>query len=243
MLRRSSVMFEAIEPGTDFVDAIDRALSACKIMLVLIGPRWLVVTDPRKQRRLDNPNDWIRLETSKALKRKIRVIPVLVEGASPPAEEDLPEDLKPLARREAHELSDRRWDYDARQLAAAIERVLGVQRKSSLGQNDKNAVVAKHQGSSKVVKTLAWVGGVFLLLLVLSAMFQQQSGPPMPIQPIAPVATGFNSGAPTSACGCWGFVNAGVTRPNPLCASGYETPRMCPGVCPLGGPAWQSVCM
>src|SRR5512132_723902 len=191
---------ETIEPGVDFVDAIERVLSSCKVVLTLIGLRWLTMTDARGQRRLDNPSDWIRLETSRALKRNIRVIPVLVEGASPPDEADLPEDLKPLARREAYELSDKRWDYDVQQLAVILERILGVRRKSILRDDEKDAVQVKGQRSSKVVKALAWVGGI-VLLLILFAVFQES---PTPLQHIVPTAAGLGSGTPTSACGCWG---------------------------------------
>jgi hypothetical protein len=236
---------ETIEPGVDFADAIERALSSCKVVLTLIGPRWLTMTDARGQRRLDNPNDWIRLETAKALKRNIRVIPLLVEGASPPAEADLPEDLRPLARREAHELSDKRWD-DVQQLAAILERILGIRRKSILVDGEKNSAQVKGR-SSKLVKALAWVGGIWVggivLVLILFAVFQESSVPPVIPQPVLPIAGGLSGGTPTSACGCWGYVAPGDTRPNPQCASGHDTPRVCPGWCPAGGSPWQSVCM
>lgn len=118
---------ETIEPGVDFVQAIEKALSSCGVMLVVIGPRWLTVTDATGQRRLDDPRDYTRLEAATALGREsVRVIPVLVEGATMPAQADLPEDLRPLCRRNAIELTDKRWEYDVSQLVETVRKVLGV---------------------------------------------------------------------------------------------------------------------
>lgn len=74
---------ETIEPGVDFVQAIEKAIASCQVMLVVIGPRWLTITDQQGNRRLDKADDWIRIETKLALQRNIRVIPVLVENAQP----------------------------------------------------------------------------------------------------------------------------------------------------------------
>ena len=118
---------ETIEPGVDFVEAIGRALKSCKVLLAVIGPRWATITDENGQRRLDNVNDYTRLEIATALKRSdVRVIPVLVEGAQMPGAEALPEDLAALARRNAVELSDKRWDYDVSQLQNTLRGILGL---------------------------------------------------------------------------------------------------------------------
>lgn len=106
---------EAIEPGVDFVEALNRAVSLCPVLLAIIGPNWLTVKDAEGRRRLDDPNDFIRLEIGTALARNIRVIPVLVGGATMPKAEDLPSDLQSLSRRQAYELSDRRWEFDVNQ--------------------------------------------------------------------------------------------------------------------------------
>jgi hypothetical protein len=116
---------ETIEPGMDFVEAIEKALASCAVMLVVIGPRWVSVTDAAGRRRLDDPNDYTRLEVGTALKRNVRVIPVLVEGAVMPGADELPDELKPLARRNAIELSDKRWNYDVAQLVETVHKVLG----------------------------------------------------------------------------------------------------------------------
>ena len=97
-----------IEPGTDFVEAIDKAVGSCEILIVVIGREWLTCREPGGQRRLENPNDFIRLEAATALKRNIRVIPVLVQGARMPKSAELPADLEKLSRRQGIEISDTR---------------------------------------------------------------------------------------------------------------------------------------
>ncbi len=118
---------ETIEPGVDFVEAIGRALQSCDVLLAVIGPRWLDLVGPNGKRRLDNPNDYTRLEIVTALQRaNVRVIPVLVEGAQMPDSDALPDDLKPLARRNAIELTDKRWEFDVSQLIETLNKVLDI---------------------------------------------------------------------------------------------------------------------
>jgi TIR domain-containing protein/Big-like domain-containing protein len=113
---------DRIAPGLDFVLAIDDALDGCDVVLALIGRRWADVTNADGVRRLDDPDDFVRLELEKALGRTdVRVIPVLVHGASMPSSGSLPEGLRSLARRQAFELSDTRWHYDLDMLVQAIE--------------------------------------------------------------------------------------------------------------------------
>src|SRR4051794_19678564 len=106
---------EGIEPGLDFVDAIERAVGSCEVLIVIIGPGWLA-TDSAGKRRLDDPKDFVRIETGAALARHIRVVPVLVDKAAMPLAEELPADLAPLVRRQAIELSNKYWDATTAEL-------------------------------------------------------------------------------------------------------------------------------
>ena len=72
---------DSIPLGDDFVEAITRAVGSCDVLLALIGDRWLTVADERDHRRLDDSDDFVRLEIEAALARDVRVIPVLVDGA------------------------------------------------------------------------------------------------------------------------------------------------------------------
>ena len=115
---------EGIEPGTDFVTAIENAVGSCRVLIVVIGDEWLNTSDAAGRRRLDDPNDFIRLETAIALKRNIRVVPVLVGGALMPRAEDLPEELRPLARRQAIEVSHKQWEASTAELIRALDSLL-----------------------------------------------------------------------------------------------------------------------
>jgi hypothetical protein len=114
---------DTIEPGIDFADTIQQAVSACDILLVLIGPAWLRSTDASGHWRLDDPEDFVRLEIATALERNIRIIPVLVEETKMPDAEDLPEPLKRLTRRNALQISNTRWSYDIERLVDIVKRV------------------------------------------------------------------------------------------------------------------------
>jgi N-acetylneuraminic acid mutarotase len=111
---------DTIAPGQDFVQVIQEALVDCEIVLVIIGRNWLEARDRRKRRRLDNPDDFVRMEIEGALSRALHVLPVLVGGAEMPSGRELPVSLAPLARRHAFEVSDRRWHYDVQALLAAL---------------------------------------------------------------------------------------------------------------------------
>ena len=87
--------------GTNFPAVLEQRLAECKVMLVLIGPEWLNARDEQGHRRLDIPDDWVRLEIARALKRNITVIPVRVNGATLPLRETLPEDIRGLLDHQA----------------------------------------------------------------------------------------------------------------------------------------------
>jgi hypothetical protein len=116
---------DAIAPGTDFEAKIRDEVSACDVVLVLIGDQWSTVSSQDGRRRIDDPGDYVRQEVAAALARDgLTVVPVLVEGARMPAPAELPDDLKRLARINAIELSDQRWRFDIGRLEDAIARAL-----------------------------------------------------------------------------------------------------------------------
>lgn len=108
---------DSITAGEDFVGAIDEVLADCDVVLALIGPRWLAIDGGTGYPRIRQRGDFVRRELAAALERGVRLIPVLVQGATMPLERELPKDLTPLSRRNAFELSDRRWAYDIGELA------------------------------------------------------------------------------------------------------------------------------
>ena len=140
---------DQIEPGEDFVEAIQRTVSACETAVVLIGKGWLNAADAEGTRRLDDPDDFVRLEVTAALERKIKVVPVLVGGAYMPKTPQLPTPLAPLARRNAIEISDTRFHTDVNRLIEAIEKSLAFAQPPAAsaeqlnrGQTPPNGLVA-----------------------------------------------------------------------------------------------------
>jgi uncharacterized membrane protein YhaH (DUF805 family) len=117
---------DAIEPGIDFVKSLDEQVSTCGAFIAVIGPDWLAAKTSDGRPRLHEATDYVRVEIESALKRDIRVIPVLVDGASMPRPSDLPPSIEALARRNAVEIAHHRFAADCDSLAGGIKRALGM---------------------------------------------------------------------------------------------------------------------
>ncbi|HEY0263256.1 MAG TPA: toll/interleukin-1 receptor domain-containing protein [Granulicella sp.] len=115
-----------IQPGLDFRKAIDDNVSTCGVLLAIIGPTWATISGKDGIRRLDHPDDYVRLEIGAALKRNIAVIPVLVHESQMPALEQLPDDLKDLRYRNSVELTHTRWSSDVGLLIGALKNYVHV---------------------------------------------------------------------------------------------------------------------
>jgi hypothetical protein len=118
---------DSIVPGDDFGEVIARAVGSCDVLLALIGEYWVSITDSDGKPRLNDPDDFVRLEIEAALQRGVRVIPILVGDAAMPRADQLPETLRKLARRQALELSPQRFEADVRRLLRVLERTLAEQ--------------------------------------------------------------------------------------------------------------------
>jgi tetratricopeptide (TPR) repeat protein len=115
---------DTIQPGADFAQAIIQAVSACEVLLAVIGPQWVTVANEAGQRRLDDPDDMVRLEIAAALERDIFLIPILVDRAVVPHRHELPEGLAGLVRRNALSLRHESFRSDSERLLTAIERIV-----------------------------------------------------------------------------------------------------------------------
>ena len=116
------LMDQRLEPGADWVAAVESAVAAADVGLVLIGPEWATSSDVDGNPRLHHPQDLVRLEVAAMLDNpRTRVVPLLVRGARMPTPQELPADLRNLSRLQALELSDARWDYDLARLIDIIE--------------------------------------------------------------------------------------------------------------------------
>lgn len=117
---------DGIKPGVDFMQAINDALATCGVLLAIIGPHWLNATDELGCRRLEAPNDIVRVEIEAALTRKVRIIPILVENAVMPTRHDLPDSLASFVRHNALVVRHESFRQDTERLVAAIEEILLV---------------------------------------------------------------------------------------------------------------------
>jgi TIR domain-containing protein len=113
---------DAIDPGEDFTQVVEQSVGSCDVLLALIGRSWTSTVDREGRRRLDKPNDWVRVEIQTALDRAdTRVIPTLVQGAEMPSSDDLPPPLQKLSHRNAFEIRDNRWRSDVQRLIEDLE--------------------------------------------------------------------------------------------------------------------------
>jgi hypothetical protein len=112
---------DAIRLGTDFVEAINEEVAKCDVVIAVIGRDWLDALDETGNRRLDDPNDFVRIEIAAALQRQIPVVPILVDSAKMPNAAQLPANLQSLARRNALDLRNASFKADMGRLVQELK--------------------------------------------------------------------------------------------------------------------------
>lgn len=124
---------DSIPLGRDFHGILNEAVGRCDVLLAVIGDQWLTLKNAAGQRRIDDPDDFVRIEIEAALQRQISVIPVLVGRASVPGPEDLPPTLRGLARRQATEMRPGR-DFPTHldRLVRDVEQAMNVAEQQNL---------------------------------------------------------------------------------------------------------------
>lgn len=90
-----------IQAGQNFVEELNARLATCSVLVAIVGRHWLKASDEGGAPRLEDPNDFVRREIEIALERKLRVVPVLVDGAKMPRVDQLPSTLREFAERQA----------------------------------------------------------------------------------------------------------------------------------------------
>src|SRR5262249_45115017 len=118
----------SIPAGSDYAKELLERLHRCGVLLVVIGPRWLTITNEAGHRRIDDPRDWTRREIAAAFKAELQVIPVLIDQGRLPSAPELPEDIAGLARRQYLALRRR---YARIDLEFLIQRIIEADK--SLG--------------------------------------------------------------------------------------------------------------
>jgi TIR domain len=114
--------------GANFPEVIAKAVASCDVLLALIGAQWVTITDEEGKRRLDDPNDFVRLEIEAALQRGVLVIPILVRGSKMPPARQLPASLADLVHRNALELSPTSFEFDTGRLLKVLDEALAQEQ-------------------------------------------------------------------------------------------------------------------
>jgi hypothetical protein len=112
---------DTLRPGDVYSEKIDETVGACDIFLALIGKKWISLKDAGGTRKLDKPDDWVRLEIAAALRHGKTVVPCLLAGAKMPRREELPADLAGLELRNAVSLSQTSFRHDSEDLVRMIQ--------------------------------------------------------------------------------------------------------------------------
>lgn len=168
-----------IQAGQEFAEVLENALDTCAVVLVVIGPGWA----GKESNRLLDEGDWVRQEIAVALKRNLRVVPVLVNGTKMPTKDLLPPDLHGLTARQAHPIDNQRFEYDVERLCHAIKDLVPIVRpkkapdKGSLWDNAFKAILLLFMVASIGLIVWAWIGSkaefkekVFMSLLGAAGM-------------------------------------------------------------------------
>jgi len=160
---------ENLEPGIKFAEAIEKTLAQSKVVLVVIGPDWLHVTNDKGGKRLFDEKDWVRREIAASLNdANTRVIPVLVKGSNIPEEEDLPADLKPLTQLQVAEITTKRWDYDLGELIKVLERLVPKRPdRSTQNTAQRQYIPNPPKPKSWLAKNYVWVLGATVVFFIL----------------------------------------------------------------------------
>jgi hypothetical protein len=166
--------------GVKFNDHLHDQLNECGAFLAIIGRNWLNACDQHGHRRLDDADDWVRVEIASALARGIKVVPVIIDDGVLPKPSDLPSDLKSLPEFQAFRVQNNQFERDSAALADKLREALGQTSTSTV---NKQRIITdamksiewvrrwtmERQGLWKVVGTIViFLIGVLLVLEVIS---------------------------------------------------------------------------
>jgi TPR repeat protein len=152
-LERENVFLDVdnIDLGVDWFSVLTERVGACDALVAVMGKNWVSSADKDGLRRLDDPDDFVRIEIEAALQRNVRVIPVLVDGAAMPKANELPESLKGLARRQGTEVSPARFEADVEKLTHALVSILDERRRRDAAEAEAARQAEEERRAQKVV--------------------------------------------------------------------------------------------
>src|ERR1700722_1472023 len=153
-LERENVFLDvdSIDLGVDWFNVLTDRVGACDALVAVIGRNWVSSSDNENRRRIDDPDDFVRIEIEAALKRDVRVIPVLIDGAAMPKAAELPDSVKGLARRQGMEVSPARFDTDVEKLTSALASILEARRNRDADEAEKIRRIEMERGAVQAVE-------------------------------------------------------------------------------------------
>ena len=153
--------------GVDFVAHVERAVGASVALIAVIGPTWASAADERG-RRLDIPDDFVRVEIRTALERKIRIIPILVGNAEMVDDDKLPDDLKPLTRWNAIKIVEEYYDQGIEKLVRSLVPELGEPAIEGNAQQSDQKIKSLRGEAEAAIGVEDWFGAIQALQAALS---------------------------------------------------------------------------
>ena len=165
---------DGIPLGVDFVKRLTFEEASCDALLAVVGPRWLDLRDEHNERRIDNPNDFVRVEIGAALQRDIPVIPILVEGAKVPRADFLPEDIRGLSVRNGLDVRHASFHADMDRLVRELKTTLfDVEAPRSTSAQRRASATPRQKPSVEITfgPRLKWAGILPMVLVAAVSIF------------------------------------------------------------------------
>jgi hypothetical protein len=137
---------DSIPLGQNFVKILNDEVAKCEVLLAVIGQNWLDVRDENGNRRLDNPNDFVRIEIAAALGRDIPVIPILLNGVKIPSVDKLPKELGGLSVRNTIDVRHSSFPSDIDRLILGVQALLNIPQLSKQLKKQKKRTKSTESG-------------------------------------------------------------------------------------------------
>lgn len=168
--KRVFVDDDSVAPGADFVEEIQKAISACDVLLAIVGPRWARTVDAARHRE-SSVVDYVMLEIVTALKVGVPVVPILVDGADMPAIEDLPSELETFPRRNAVQMHAASYRQDLERLLQHLVTLLGASQPG--GRLLARAIRPRWSGIAWRIPGVVFLLAALMTLITLIALLVQ----------------------------------------------------------------------
>lgn len=140
---------DTIPLGVDFIKYLESQVAKCDVLLAVIGRQWLKITDNTGKRRIDNEKDFVTIEIMAALRRNIRVIPLLVQNSSMPTQDELPSNLKALASRNGISIRHEHFHDDMTKLIKGIKEYFRYDEENDYAIEEEEKEVVHHRSGRK----------------------------------------------------------------------------------------------